>query len=177
MYHSSPGYFETEGHKWLWQQRHHHRRRSRRIDQALIHKISPFFEDRTLEKLRIRNVGRIKEPPFSAALEKAGFVLPFGFRFAAGITFIDTIVLANQMLGYTDPVTLIFHEAVHAAQYRYLGSEQFIREYIRGWMNNQFEYHQIPIEFQAYQLQKKFEQSPEVKFSVEHDVRTRFHIR
>ncbi len=174
MYDPIPTSLEAEGLRWLFEQRNRHRRHSHRIDDTLVSRIAPYFEAATLDRIRIRKVARIEEPPFSVSLEKSGFILPFGFRFAAGITFIDTIVVADQMLGRTDMTALIFHEAVHVAQYRCLTSNRFLREYMQSWMAHRFECRRIPLESQAYRLQQRFEREPEVIFSVEQDIRHRF---
>ncbi|MGM0453281.1 MAG: hypothetical protein ACQERN_08980 [Thermodesulfobacteriota bacterium] len=177
MYDPIPTYPASEGHRWLRQQRNRHRRHSHRIDRTTVSRIAPFFEGLTMDRIRIRKVARIDEPPFSVFLEKSGFTPFFGFGFAAGITFIDTIVIADEMIGHTDMTALIFHEAVHVAQYRCLTPERFVRQYMQSWMAHRFEYHRIPLESQAYRLQQRFQRHPEVIFSVEQDIRHRFHTR
>jgi hypothetical protein len=47
---------------------------------------------------------------------------------------------------------------VHVTQYRLLGAKRFAELYVIGWAQNGFEYGRIPLERQAYDLQKKFDE-------------------
>jgi len=82
-------------------------------------------------------------------------VLRFG-RFA-GITLIDT-VLIGASIGREGPrwQGLLFHELVHVAQFRALGTEGFAREYLGGWIAVGHRYAHVPLEVEAYALQRRF---------------------
>ena len=82
-----------------------------------------------------------------------------------GITFSDTVVLTQA---YSDPnvsAPLLFHECVHVVQYRKLGVDRFVEEYVRGWADNNYDYSSIPLEQEAYALENRF--SSGERFSVE----------
>jgi len=88
----------------------------------------------------------------------------------AGITFEDVIV-------HVEPLdqTLLFHELVHAMQYKHLGLEGFAQRYVRGFLNGG-SYEEIPLERQAYELEGKFAKDPGRVFSVEEDVLNRIRL-
>jgi len=83
----------------------------------------------------------------------------------AGITFQDVVV-------HVEPLTaaLLFHELVHAVQYKHPGVEGFAERYVRGFLTGG-SYEKIPLEKQAYSLEDKFVRSPSIVFSVDDDVR------
>ncbi len=93
----------------------------------------------------------------------------------AGITFDRAIILAP----HDEPTAaLLFHELVHVVQYRLLGVEQFAQRYVDGWLagRDRFRsdpaqrYVSIPLERNAYDLQKRYEGAPAAVFSVEEAV-------
>lgn len=82
----------------------------------------------------------------------------------AAITFSDVIV-ANVPLDNE----LLFHELVHAEQYRQLGVPGFAKAYVKGALE-QGSYHGIPLEEQAYMLGARFVLNPEETFPVADEV-------
>jgi hypothetical protein len=82
----------------------------------------------------------------------------------AGITFEDVVV-------HVEPLTtsLLFHELVHAVQYKHLGLNGFAKHYVRGFLTGG-SYEEIPLEKQAYALEDRFSRDPSRSFSVEEDV-------
>jgi hypothetical protein len=82
----------------------------------------------------------------------------------AGITFEDVVV-------HVEPLTtsLLFHELVHAVQYKHLGLNGFAKRYVRGFLTGG-SYEEIPLEKQAYGLEDRFIRDPSRPFSVEQDV-------
>jgi len=82
----------------------------------------------------------------------------------AGITFQDVIV-------HVEPLTkpLLFHELVHAVQYKHLGLHGFAEYYVRGFLSGG-SYEEIPLEKQAYALEEQFARNSDGPFSVEQDV-------
>lgn len=67
---------------------------------------------------------------------------------------------------------VLFHELVHAAQFRLRGVRAFAREYVRGWLSTSAGYAGIPLEIEAYALQGRYESDPTTPFDVESEVRT-----
>jgi hypothetical protein len=82
----------------------------------------------------------------------------------AGTTFEDVVV-------HVQPLTtsLLFHELVHAVQYKHLGLNGFAKLYVRGFLTGG-SYEEIPLEKQAYGLEDRFSRNPTRPFSVEDDV-------
>ena len=82
----------------------------------------------------------------------------------AGITFEDVVVHVEPL-----ETSVLFHELVHAVQYKHLGIHRFAERYVRGFLTGG-SYEEIPLEQQAYQLEDKFVRDPSARFSVEADV-------
>lgn len=82
----------------------------------------------------------------------------------AGITFQDVIVHIEPL-----QTPLLFHELVHAVQYKHLGLQGFAECYVRGFLTGG-SYEEIPLEKQAYSLEERFVLDPSKLFAVEADV-------
>jgi len=112
-------------------------------------------------------VPQIENPPFYAELIRAGHPIPLDFRQMAGITFDNTILINKSYYAAQAFMPLLFHELVHVVQYGCLGVPEFATRYVMGWAQNGFNYASIPLERDAYDLQIKFQQSQNIRFSVE----------
>jgi hypothetical protein len=96
----------------------------------------------------------------------------------SGMAFIDTVVISSRNGPNTIPgvdsvppgLPLLFHELVHVAQYRALGVRGFVREYLNGWLAGGRDYFAIPLERQAFELQRRFEREPSAHFRVESEI-------
>jgi hypothetical protein len=163
-------FLKKEGRSWIVTQRDVHLEKSNELDSRTRLAIGSFFESDTVNTAHICEVSQIENPPFYSDLEEQGVSIPLDFRDMAGITFIDTILIAPSKFDEKNRISLVFHECVHVAQYRYLGLESFVHEYVAGWAGNSFDYYKIPLEVQAYQLQHLFESVPHNVFSVEREV-------
>ena len=161
---------EKEGRSWIVTQHEAHSEKSSELDSGTRLALGPFYKSDTLSTARICEVSQIENPSFYSDLEEQGISMPLDFREMAGITFIDTILIAPSKFKEEYRISLLFHECVHVAQYRHLGLERFVREYVTGWAGNNFDYDKIPLEAQAYQLQHSFESDPDKVFSVETEV-------
>ena len=122
-----------------------------------------FFPSEVLDEVRVVR-GKVPEPAFYPQLHAMGIRNPPPFSRMAGITFQDLIV-------HVDPLenALLFHELVHAVQYKHLGLIGFSERYVRGFLKGG-SYEEIPLEKQAYALEARFIASPDQPFSVEQDV-------
>lgn len=160
-------YLEKEGRNWIVTQRDAYWVKGRPLKSSTRRVIGSFFQSDTLNCARICEVSQIENPPFYKELEEQGISIRLDFRDMAGITFIDTILLAPSIISTESRISLVFHECVHVAQYLFLGVDRFAHEYVTGWANNGFNYSKIPLEVQAYQLQQLFVLNPEKIFSVE----------
>jgi len=128
------------------------------------------FGHNVLNRARVAWVDEIANPDFYSAPELAEVGIPLDFRQMSGITFLDTIVLSRSRGG--GPARrrpLLFHELVHFVQYRILGLDRFVSEYVEGWARNGRSYEAIPLERMAYEMQDRFERAAG-RFSVEQEV-------
>jgi hypothetical protein len=160
-------YLIVNGKAWVKSQRESHRPKAEPLPTAAREHLSPYFDKETLESIRVRQVEHIENPEFYEVFEKAGQPIPLDFRAMEGITFIDTILIAESRMVSKDWTSSLFHECVHAVQYQVLGLDRFIEEYVRGWAKKGFDYFSIPLERQAYDLQRVFEMDKQQSFSVE----------
>ena len=144
--------------------------KARPIGQDFLKAIEPFFPEDILTTVRVVR-GRAADPPFYSRLAELGIRNAPPFSGMAGITFQDVIV-------HVEPLTkrLLFHELVHAVQYKYLGLNGFAEHYVRGFLTGG-SYEEIPLEKQAYALEELFAQRPGTPFSVEDDVKERIRDR
>ncbi len=136
-------------------------------DRAVL---GPYFGHAVLQAARVSWVDEIANPDFYETVARAGMPMPLDFRLMTGITFVDTIVVSRSQ--FEGPATwrpLLFHELVHVVQYRVLGLDRFISEYVDGWARNGFFYESIPLERMAYELQGRFDLASS-RFSVESEV-------
>jgi len=163
----------VNGTKWIVEQREHHRPSADELTAPVKDALNPYFQPEILEAVRVREVPQIENPGFYDELRQAGQEIPLDFSQMAGITFVDTVVLSQLMSQRVDDPSLIFHECVHVAQYQVLGIDEFVRRYVEGWAANGFDYFSIPLEKDAYELQGRFEASPNQPFSVEAEVARR----
>jgi hypothetical protein len=163
--------FLTEnGRRWVAAQREAFQPSSDPISEEDRSVLRHHFGNTVLNCTRFTWVDEITNPDFYEELEAAGEPMPLDFRLMTAITYVDTIVISRSQ--YEGPATwrpLLFHELVHVVQYRVLGLDRFVRQYIDGWAGNGFFYESIPLERMAYELQGRFDLvSP--RFSVEAEV-------
>lgn len=136
--------------------------------------IAPFFKEETLASVRFRHIPQIENPDFLGFVkDREAASKSFDFSQMAGITFVDTVVLSDAYFEETDLVSLLFHECVHVVQYRQLGVEGFMRRYVEGWASNGMDYFAIPLERDAYELERQFRFQPHRPFFVEDAVALR----
>ncbi|KKR77042.1 MAG: hypothetical protein UU21_C0001G0096 [Candidatus Levybacteria bacterium GW2011_GWA2_40_8] len=128
---------------WILGQREFHRPTSRPFSQSERKALERFWGDEFLDKIRIK-VGSIEVPPDFARFLSPGLI---------GITFVDTVLLTP--LGIAMGKGVRFHEAVHVAQFDVLGVQRFVALYGRGLISGE-RYHQISLERQAFELQRRF---------------------
>jgi hypothetical protein len=136
-----------------------------------------FFSPETLALVRVAEVFQIENPPYLSDWRSRGLPDLVDFRQMAGIAFVDTIFTARRFYSNrTSWISLVFHELVHVVQYQLLTTEEMVRQYLRGWADNDFDYHKIPIEVQAYNLQREFDRKATV-FSVEDRIRQAINVQ
>jgi hypothetical protein len=107
---------------------------------------------------------RPANPPFYAQLQAMGIQNAPSFSDMAGVTFQDLVMHVEAL-----SMPLLFHELVHAVQYRHLGLEGFAERYVRGFLSGG-SYEAIPLEKQAYELEARFVAGQTAPFSVDGEV-------
>ena len=158
-------YLITEGSAWIQTQRDVLRPGAAELGDGHSERFGPYFRPDTLKSVRYRLVDKIENPGFYRDLAERGIEIPLDFSRMVGITFDDTISISKRKLRRKYLTRLLFHECVHVAQYRRLGVEAFIDRYVHGWADKGFNYFTIPLERQAYELERRFAQGE--LFSVE----------
>ena len=158
--------FIQEARQWIRDQRHTLRPHGDELYPDLRSAFADYFEESILREARLCYAPTIPNPSFYAKLEQRGKPIPqdLDFRRMGGITFDDTILIVEG--GQSDPefVPLVFHELVHVVQYKKLGIDEFVTQYLNGWERHNHDYLSIPLESEAYRLQRIFERG--VKFRV-----------
>jgi len=165
-------YFILEGDKWIQEQRTLNRPIAKPLHPDQRNAFEPFFSAAILDLVRFAMVDQIPNPGFYKNLQAMGQPIPLDFGQMHGITFIDTVLLSKRFERSWSP-GLHFHELVHVVQYCILGSGNFMQRYVRGWAENGYQYASIPLEMDAYDLQRRFEAQPSLPFSVQQMVAQR----
>lgn len=160
---------------WVEGQRALHRETADPLGHELRRDLEPWFEGATLAEVRIRIVDAIDPPRLAWLARRLGFGTPLDPKRLWGITFVDTVVIAERVPRGSRP-SLLFHECVHVAQYRLLGARGFLEAYLHGWLEGGREYRAIPLEIDAYALQRRFVEGRE-PMSVEAEVARRLTAR
>ena len=160
-------YLVRNAGSWIASQREVHRPNAAPISEQHRDQLSGLFGPPTLDFARIRHVPLIDNPPF---YEELGQIL-LDFRDMAGITYCDTILISDAKVPGGASLSLVFHELVHVVQYAVLGIERFAQQYVVGWAQNDFKYDRIPLEAQAYDLQRRFDAGQLSGVSAETEIR------
>ena len=158
-------YLIREGAAWIRSQRDALRPGAVPLESPLMEDLGVYFTSELLAEVRLSVDSAIPNPSFYSELTRRGFQIPLDMAQMAGITYDDTVLITETYASLDARVSLLFHECVHVAQYRRLGVDRFMEEYVTGWATNGFDYYAIPLEREAYGLQARFE-AGEV-FSVE----------
>jgi len=161
---------------WLVSEREKHRENAMNIRHEDKIVLENHFYAGTLENIRVCKIEQIENPPFYASFEKTGQPIPLDFREMRGITFIDTIVIAEPKVTPDIWLSLLFHECVHVCQYTILGVDKFIEQYVDGWVGSGYDYASIPLEVDAYELQREFETTSLSTLSVESEIKRRLSV-
>ena len=144
-------------------------KRAQPIPAELIPQLQVFFPADVLSTVKVVR-GRAPEPGFYTVVRMMGIRDAPAFSEMAGITFEDVVVHVEPL-----SLPLLFHELVHAVQFKHLGLDGFVSRYVRGFLSGG-SYEEIPLEKQAYELEERFASNPSAGFSVEDDVKQRIRL-
>ena len=150
-------YLTQKYHGWLLEQRSLHLRSARQLSREEQSSLHEYFDDKIIDSARIAVVEHISNPAFYSELTELGISNPLDFTQSAGITLINCILICKYY--ESSPLTwlsILFHELVHVVQYDILGSKKLVELYVAGWAQNGYQYHDIPFERQAYELEGRF---------------------
>lgn len=162
----------VSGPAWLNYRRGEYWPGGRELDDTERGALEGFFEEDLLGVVRVAQVGCIVAPWVFRAARRLGLGNPGWLEMPTGLALNDLIVV-RQVGDRLPELSLLFHEMVHVVQYRLMGVRGFMREYTRGWAAAGFEYREIPLEIDAYELQARFAERPGERFDVKVEVRGR----
>ncbi|HKX26176.1 MAG TPA: hypothetical protein VJ302_00660 [Blastocatellia bacterium] len=160
-------YLIEQGQAWIRAQRELYRPQGTELSPRMKRIFASYFSAALLESVKVLQVPQIENPDFYVELEQRGQTIPLNFTETQGITIYDTVLITQpeSEAGVFD--SLYFHECVHVAQYRLLGIDAFIEQYVYGWAKNGCDYFTIPLERMAFEAEDLFQKPPRQPFSVE----------
>jgi hypothetical protein len=159
------------GVRWLHRGRARHRRAATPIPEEALRALAAFFPAETLAAARLAIVPRVALSRILRLARRLGISAVDVDRLL-GITYLDTIVVPEARARPV-PLTTLFHELVHVEQARQLGARAFVERYVRGWLENGRNYAAIPLERDAYALERRFRAEPAEPFDVAAEVALR----
>ena len=154
---------------YITEQREAFGKRAQPISAEYAQQLQTFFPSDLVSTVMVVR-GRAPEPGFYTLARMMGIRNVPSFSDMAGITFQDVVVHVEPL-----SLQLLFHELVHAVQYKQLGIDGFAARYVRGFLSGG-SYEEIPLEKQAYELEARFMANPSASFSVEDDVKQRIQL-
>ena len=164
-------YLVENSTEWIRSQRAHHMALSKELPDTTRQALMGYFEPETLTLARFRRVPSIDNPGFYSEFERVGERIPLDFSSWAAITFGEVILVNESLVPAPLPHSVVFHEMVHLVQYQVLGIEEFSRRYVERLAQTRFQYMNIPLETEAFDLQERFERSHGEVFSAEAVIR------
>ena len=128
--------------------------------------MQPFFPAEILDSVRlcVLRGSRVPNPSMYTMARMMGITDLPDFSDMAAITFVDVVVSHEEFTN-----DLLFHELVHTVQYVQLGIKEFARRYVQGFIDGG-SYEEIPLEKNAYDLEGRYSQNPQLTFSVADEV-------
>lgn len=164
------------GVRWLRRGRARHRNAAVPIADGAVQALVPFFPPATLAAARVAIVPRVPLYRILTLARRLGLAAVDAERLL-GITYLDTIVVPRKWCVSAEtggvPLSTLFHELVHVEQARQLGVRRFVERYVRGWLENGRKYAAIPLEKDAYALERRFRTAPGKPFDVAAEVTRR----
>jgi hypothetical protein len=118
----------------------------------LRERLEPWIDAGLLKGTRVVVVPRVRLPG-------AGVARLFGQRLVepGGLCLGRTVLIAEDVAASERLAAIVFHELVHAAQFRRMGTARFCTAYLAGWWAAGRSYFGIPLEREASALQERFQ--------------------
>ena len=161
---------------WVRRQRERYRSdpRSGALRDDVRAALRSHFLPELLERARFVTLRaeRAERPAFFDDLRAFGVseAVLTSFTNVAAITYQDVVIMPSLHPG-AENLPLIFHELVHVVQYDDLGLEGFLGRYLDGWFSARGRHSSIPLEMDAYALEKRFVEGREAPFDVRAEVK------
>ena len=169
-------YLVENASSWIMNQRTIHRALAKPLSETTLAALQGFFSQDTLDRVKVRRVPLIENPPFYSAFEDEGENVPLSFDVWAAITFGDVILVSESQAPGPLSHSILFHELIHVVQYKILGINEFARRYVNSFLQSGLNYMTIPLESVAFDLQGRFEKCEGKKFSAEDEVQSRLFV-
>ncbi len=150
---------------YLQKQRDHYYALGKRLAQAHVSAMQPFFSVPLLASIRAVEMGgrRIPNPPFYRDAELKGIGNLPEVTHMPSLTFVDLILFNDQITERA-----LFHGLVHAVQFQFLGLDNYTDIYVRGFLKRGSHVN-VPLETHAIALEAKFAGGSK-SFSVEEEI-------
>ena len=126
-----------------------------------------FFPQRLLEDVTILELKNeyVANPEYQKRAQTRGYRLMLDFRHMPDIAHPRLVIFQEKL-----SPRLLFHGMVHVMQYAVLGLERYLELYVRAFLQTG-NYAAVPLEVQAFQLDRQYTENPLREFSVEAEVR------
>ena len=126
--------FRQKSEAWIRSQRQRYRDGGEPLSAGDRGALQAYFQESTLDKVKICQVSAVENPSFYGELKSLDRTVPLlDLRSAAGLTYIDTVLIVPARFSAHNRLSLLFHECVHVVQYQIWGVNGFIQQYVKGW--------------------------------------------
>jgi hypothetical protein len=142
-------------------------RRASPLTTAQKEAIRGFFPQRLLDDVNILELKNehVANPEYQKRAQTRGYRLMLDFRHMPDIAHPRLVIFQEKL-----SPRLLFHGMVHVMQYAVLGLERYLELYVRAFLHTG-NYAAVPLEVQAFQLDRQYTENPSREFSVEAEVR------
>lgn len=155
---------------WIESARRQMRPRGSPLPPERLNRWGAYFPRHVLDAARVVHVDDMGDVPQLPAsiLAEPGMPAPIELDKIAGLTLVDTICLSRARLrNHSDEELSLFQELVHVTQFARLGTPEFLRRYLDGWLSAGRDNARIPLELQAEELRHRYARHPDIPFRVD----------
>lgn len=141
---------------WINEKRSYYRPLAGPLDEALIKKFSPYFDEKMLREVRVYLTKSLPQFDF---LDEFGFTdftkKAMNLEYKKGVIFFDTFVISISSIDIYE--LIIFYLSVHMTLYKKIGLKDFITKYVKQSLELNFNTREILIEKLAERLTDRYE--------------------